>query len=186
MSSTGPTDSLSIVQFCSQLGIGRPSYDKVKKRCIAEGNKALNPHSRASKTTVKVYGEQTKDVVLRIRQQMAMSGWDHGPQSIWFEGVDTEEFDGKIPSVATIGRILAAAGVTKMNQKKRPRRAWMRFARSFPMELGQLDGPEYRLSDPDATKLMIYQLLDTLLQCKDATQHPRVHPLPPCLGARRI
>ena len=45
---------------------------------------------------------------------------DDGPQSIWFEGVDTEEFGEKIPLVATIGRILAEAGVTKTNPRKRP------------------------------------------------------------------
>lgn len=156
----GLPDAVSISQFCQKLGISRPSYYKVKKRYIAEGNKALNPHSRAPKTTVKVHGDQTKDVVLRIRQRLAKTGWDHGPQSIWFEAVDTGEFGGKIPSVATIGRILAAAGVTKTNPRKRPRSAWMRFARSYPMELWQIDGLEYRLFDADATKAMVYQLLD--------------------------
>ena len=156
----GLPDSLSISQFCRQLGITRPSYYKVKKRYIAEGNKALNPHSRAPKTAVKIYGDPTKELVLRIRQRMAAAGWDHGPQSIWFEGVDTGEFGEQIPSVATIGRILAEAGVTKTNARKRPRRAWMRFSRSFPMEMWQIDGLEYRLFDQDATKATIYQLLD--------------------------
>lgn len=156
----GLPDSLSISQFCRQLGITRPSYYKVKKRYIAEGNKALNPHSRAPKTAVKIYGDPTKELVLRIRQRMAAAGWDHGPQSIWFEGVDTGEFGKQIPSVATIGRILAEAGVTKTNARKRPRRAWMRFSRSFPMEMWQIDGLEYRLFDQDATKATIYQLLD--------------------------
>lgn len=36
----------------------------------------------------------------------------------------------------------------------------MRFARSFPMEMWQLDGMEYRLFDPDGTKALVYQLLD--------------------------
>ncbi|AIY02345.1 transposase of ISAar22, IS481 family [Arthrobacter sp. PAMC 25486] len=44
---------------------------------------------------------------------MAQSGWDNGLQSIWFEGVDTDEFAGTILAVATIGRILAGAGMTK-------------------------------------------------------------------------
>lgn len=156
----GLPDSLSISQFCRQLGITRPSYYKVKKRYITEGNKALNPHSRAPKTTVKIYGDPTKELVLRIRQRLSAAGWDHGPQSIWFEGVDTGEFGEQIPSVATIGRILAEAGVTKTNARKRPRRAWMRFSRSFPMEMWQIDGLEYRLFDQDATKATIYQLLD--------------------------
>lgn len=91
---------------------------------------------------------------------MAKAGWDHGPQSIWFKGVNSGEFGEQVPSVATIGRILAESGVTKANPRKRPRTAWMRFARSYPMEMWQLDGLEYRLFDPDGTKATIYQLLD--------------------------
>ncbi|TFD45805.1 IS481 family transposase [Cryobacterium frigoriphilum] len=153
-------DAVSISELCKQLGISRPSYYKVKKRYLAEGNKALNPHSRAPKATRRVHGDQTKMVVLRIRERLRKSGWDKGPQSIWFEGVDTEEFGEKIPSVSTIGRILAEAGVTNTNARKRPRGAWMRFARSYPMEMWQLDGMEYRLFDADGTKALIYQLID--------------------------
>lgn len=98
--------------------------------------------------------------VLRIRIRLAKAGWDNGPISIWYEGVDSGEFGSEIPSVATIGRILASSGVTKTNPRKRPRTAWVRFARSHAMEMWQLDGLEYRLFDPDATKVMIYQLLD--------------------------
>jgi len=142
------------------LGISRPSYYKVKKRYLAEGNKALNPHSRAPKTPARVHGDETRAGVLRLRERLRKSGWDNGPQLIWFEGVDTDEFGESIPSVATIGRILAEAGVTKTNPRKRTRGAWMRFARSYPMELWQLDGLDYRLFDPDGTKALIYQLLD--------------------------
>ena len=153
-------DVVSISELCKQLGISRPSYYKVKKRYLAEGNKALNPHSRAPKTPARIHGDRTREVVLRLRERLRKSGWDNGPQSIWFEGVDTAEFGEAIPSVATIGRILAEAGMTKTNPRKRPRGAWMRFARSHPMEMWQLDGMEYRLFDADGTKALIYQLLD--------------------------
>jgi len=149
-------DAVSISEFCKQLAISRPSYYKVKRRYLAEGNGALNPHSRAPKTPARVHGAQTTMAVLRLRERLRKSGWDNGPQSIWFEGVDSAEFGETIPSVATIGRILAGAGVTKTNPRKRPRSAWMRSARSFPMEMWQLDGLEYRLSDPDGTKALIY------------------------------
>ena len=153
-------DGVSISEFCKRLGISRPSDYKVKKRYLAEGNKALNPHSRAPKTPARVHGDQTTVVVLRLRERLRKSGWDNGPQSIWFEGVDTNEFGDTIPSVAAIGRILAQAGMTKTNPRKRPRGAWLRFARSHPMEMWQLDGMEYRLFDADGTKALIYQLLD--------------------------
>ena len=56
-------DRVSISEFCKQLGISRPSYYKVKKRYLAEGNKALNPHSRAPKTPARVHGDQARAVV---------------------------------------------------------------------------------------------------------------------------
>ena len=67
-------DAVSISELCKQLGISRPSYYKVKKRYIAEGNKALNPHSRAPKNPVRVHGDQTKAVVLRLRERLRKSG----------------------------------------------------------------------------------------------------------------
>ena len=72
-----------------ELGISRPSYYKVKERFVAEGNKALNPHSRAPKTDRRIYSDQTKTTVLRIRKRLAKDGWDNGPLSIWFESLDT-------------------------------------------------------------------------------------------------
>jgi len=153
-------DAMNISQFCKQLGISRPSYYKVKERYVAEGNKALNPRSRAPKNSRQVYGEQTKETVLRIRKRLAQAGWDNGLLSIWCESLDTDEFGDQRPSVATIGRILAETGATKRNPRKRPRKSWLRFARSHPMEMWQIDGLEYRLFDQNATKVMIYQLID--------------------------
>ena len=78
--------------------------------------------------------------MLRLRERLRKSGWDNGPQSIWFEGVDTAEFGEAIPSVATIGRILAEAGMTKTNPRKQPRGAWMRFALLTPWKCGSSMG----------------------------------------------
>lgn len=121
---------------------------------------SAEPAFAGTKKTRAVYGEDTKQTALRIRKRLAKEGWDHGPLSIWFEALDTQEFGDTQPSVATIGRILAAAGVTKTNPRKRPRKSWLRLARSHAMEMWQLDGLEYRLFDEDATKVMIYQLID--------------------------
>jgi transposase len=63
-------DGVSISEICKQLGISRPSYYKVKKRYLAEGNKALNPHSRAPKTPARIHGDHTRVVVLRLRERL--------------------------------------------------------------------------------------------------------------------
>ncbi|MCQ9162999.1 integrase core domain-containing protein [Arthrobacter sp. STN4] len=153
-------DGPSVSEFCQRLGISRPSFYNIRRRFLQEGNKALNPRSSAPKNPVRTFGQNTTNTVLRIRTRLEKEGWGSGPKSIWFVGVDTGEFGLPVPSVATIARILSAAGAVKANPRKRPRSAWLRFARSAAMEMWQLDALEYRLADEAGTKVTIYQLLD--------------------------
>ncbi|MGO4384791.1 integrase core domain-containing protein [Specibacter sp. RAF43] len=153
-------DGPSVSEFCQRLGISRPSFYNIRRRFLQEGNKALNPRSSAPKNPVRTFDQNTTNIVLRIRTRLEKEGWDSGPKSIWFAGIDTGEFGQPVPSVATIARILSAAGAVKANPRKRPRTAWPRFARSAAMEMWQLDALEYRLADETGTKVTIYQLLD--------------------------
>lgn len=158
-------DGPSVSEFCQRLNISRPSFYKIRRRFLHEGNTALNPRSSAPKNPVRIFDHQTTEIVLRIRARLKKEGWDNGPKSIWFAGVDTGEFAAPIPSVATIARILASSGVTNANPRKRPRSAWLRFSRAAAMEMWQLDAFEYRLVDAQGvgglgTKVTVYQLLD--------------------------
>ena len=163
-------DGPSVSEFCQRLGISRPSFYNIRRRFLHEGNKALNPRSSAPKNPVRTFDAQTADIVLRIRVRLQKEGWDNGPKSIWFAGVDTGEFGTPVPSVATIARILSAAGAVKINPRKRPRTAWLRFARSAAMEMWQLDALEFRLFDETRTKVTIYQLLDDSTRFDVGTQ----------------
>ncbi len=159
------TDGPSVSEFCQRLNISRPSFYNIRRRFLHEGNTALNPRSSAPNNPVRVFDQQTTEIVLRIRARLKTEGWDNGPKSIWFTGVDTGEFLAPVPSVATIARILASAGVTNANPRKRPRSAWLRFSRAAAMEMWQLDAFEYRLADAQSaeargTKVTVYQLLD--------------------------
>lgn len=155
----------SISAFCRSLGISRPSFYTVRDRYRAEGNAALNPRSRAPKQPARRFDEHTARAVLGVRQRLTADGWDAGPKSIWWVCVDEEIFDeGSQPSVSTIARILAEAGVVVKNPRKRPRSSYLRFQRGAAMELWQLDAFEFRLFDHDleaeGTKITIYQLVD--------------------------
>lgn len=74
----GPPDSVCISHFCKQLGISNPSYYAVKERCVAEGNKALDAHSQAPKTSRAVYGDETKQIVLLISKRLTKDGGTTG------------------------------------------------------------------------------------------------------------
>ncbi|WP_255579442.1 integrase core domain-containing protein [Cryobacterium sp. PAMC25264] len=158
-------DGPSVTEFCQRLNISRPSFYNIRRRFLREGNTALNPRSSAPLNPVRTFDQKTTEIVLRIRARLKKEGWDNGPKSIWFTGIDTGEFVSPIPSVATIARILASSGVTIANPRKRPRAAWLRFSRAAAMEMWQLDAFEYRLADardPNVlgTKVTVYQLLD--------------------------
>lgn len=72
--------------------------------------------------------------------------------------------------MATIARILSAAGAVKANPRKRPCSDWLRFARSAAMEMWQLDALEFRLFDEARTKVTIYQLIDDFTRFDGGTQ----------------
>jgi transposase-like protein len=154
----------SVSEFCRELGISRPSFYNVRERFAREGNAALNPRSRAPQEPARRYTEDTVQVVLGVRKQLTGNGWDAGPISIWHACVDEGLFTSLIPSVSTIARVLAEAGVVDANPRKRPRSSYIRFQRSEAMELWQFDGLQYSLFDDtgrgDPVKITIYQLLD--------------------------
>lgn len=102
--------------------------------------------------------------MLGVRQHLKGKGWDAGPRSIWHFGVDEALFTGPIPSVSTISRVLAEAGVVEKNPRKRPRSSFIRFQRAAAMEMWQLDAFEFKLFDSvdegARTKVTVYQLVD--------------------------
>ncbi|WP_166827360.1 integrase core domain-containing protein [Brevibacterium limosum] len=118
---------------------------------------------------MRIYDQETTDLVLKIRAELESTGWDAGPKSIWYEGVRYGRFTEPIPSVATIGRILSDAGRVKANPKKRPRSSLIRFVRANAMELWQLDAFEFELTG-STTKITVYQLLDDSTRFDVGTQ----------------
>lgn len=163
------SDSSPITEFCRHHGITRTTFYAIRKRYKTEGLLALHPHSSAPKNTVRIYDQTTTDLVLKIRTELESTGWDAGPKSIWFHGVDTGQFTEPVPSVATIGRILSDAGRVKTNPKKRPRSSLIRFVRANAMEMWQLDAFEYTLTG-GKTKITVYQLLDDSTRFDVGTQ----------------
>lgn len=162
-------ESPTITQFCRHHGITRTAFYAIRKRYKAEGLLALHPHSSAPKNTVRIYDQTTTDLVLKIRTELESTGWDAGPKSIWYHGVDTGQLTKPIPSVTTIGRILSDAGRVKANPKKRPRSSLIRFVRANAMEMWQLDAFEYTLTGSN-TKSTVYQLLDDSTRFDVGTQ----------------
>ncbi|ALQ29472.1 hypothetical protein ATC04_02240 [Arthrobacter sp. YC-RL1] len=99
--------------------------------------------------------------LVKIRQKLTKDGWDYGPKTIHYEATINEDTfpGGKIPSIATIGRLLAGVGHVDRNPRKRPKSSYVPFARSTAMALWQLDAFKYRTAKNQL--ITVYQLRQT-------------------------
>lgn len=150
---------MSVREFCRSIKISRSVFYKIRTRTQTESTAALHPRSRYPKTPARRYGPAVVNELLRIRKQLKADGCDYGPRTIYYEAAMLDEFpDGKVPSVATIARLLASVGQVDPSPKKRPKSSYIPFARSTVMSMWQLDAFEYKLAD--GSKVTVYQLLD--------------------------
>ena len=147
-------------------------FYKVSARAARESTAALHPRSRAPRTPARRYGPDVVNELAHIRKQLKADGWDYGPRSIHYAAAMEERFPGeRVPSVATIGRLLSAVGQVDPAPKKRPKSSHIPFVRATAMALWQLDAFEYRLADgrtggrADGQTGTVYQVLD------DATRY---------------
>lgn len=151
--------ALTVNEFCKSLKISRSAFYKIRARAAEASASALHPRSRAPKQPARRYGKEVINELVRVRHQLRNDGWDHGPRSIYYEATQLESFPGdRVPSVASIARLLSSVGQVDASPRKRPRSSYIPFARSTVMALWQLDAFEYRLTD--LSVVTIYQLLD--------------------------
>ncbi|MFC5931643.1 transposase [Cryobacterium melibiosiphilum] len=151
--------ALSIVGFCRSLKISRSVFYKIRGRAAQKAAAALHPRSRAPNVPARRYGQVVVNEVVKIRKQLKTDGWDYGPRSIYYEAAMDSGFPGgKVPSVATIARLLARVGQVDASPRKRPKSSYIPFVRATAMSLWQLDAFEYRLAD--GRTVTVYQLLD--------------------------
>jgi transposase InsO family protein len=156
--------ALSVSDFCKSVKISRSVFYKIRRRAASESTAALHPRSRAPQQPARRYGSEVVNELVRIRKQLKADGWDYGPRSIHYEAALQETFpNDKVPSVATIARLLSAVGQVDAAPRKRPKSSYIPFTRATAMALWQLDAFEYRLVA--GTVVTVYQLLD------DATRY---------------
>ncbi len=103
--------ALSVSEFCRSLKVSRSVFYKVRSRAVSESTAALHPRSRAPRSPARRYGPEVVNELVRIRKQLKADGWDYGPRTIHYEAALQDAFPGgKIPSVATIARLLSSVG----------------------------------------------------------------------------
>jgi putative transposase len=147
----------SVTTFCAEHGISRKSFYELRKRAQADGPAAvLEPRTRRPKSSPSTLSDQVKGQSVAVRAALEASGLDHGPISVHekMRAMGLEQ----VPSTASLARIFRAAGVARLEPRKKPRSAWRRFVYPAPNACWQLDATEYVLTG--GRKCVIFQLID--------------------------
>ena len=131
------SDGLNVAEFCRTHGISRETFYVWKRRYQREGLEGLEARSRAPRTSPGRVSVETEDVIVALRKELDELGVDNGPATIqWHLGRRGHK---KVPSAATIWRVLTRRGFVVPEPRKRPKASWQRFEATAPNELWQAD-----------------------------------------------
>lgn len=151
-----PSGPGSTRAFCRRMGVSLRSFYRIRSRWSGSGTSSLHPASRAPRRPRRRYGPDVEAAVAAGHAELTGRGLDAGGITIRFhlqqQGMDP------LPSVATINRILARNGPSRVQRAKRPRSSYTRFARSRTCELWQPDAFEVALTGGD--RATVYQIID--------------------------
>ncbi len=140
-------------EVARSAGISKGWVDKLVERYRAGGYEALQPRSRRPKSCPQAASPDIEAAVLRLRQELASAGYDHGAHSIAHR---LQQHFSSVPSVATIWRILKRHGLIAAQPQKRPKSSFIRFAAALPNELWQSDTTHWHLADDRDVEILNY------------------------------
>ena len=153
-----------------RYGIHRSWVYKLKARYEAEGDAALEPHSRRPTTSPTAIYTHVADLIVELRRDLTNQGLDAGPDTIKWH---LRQHHAVTVSAATISRYLTKAGLVIPEPKKRPKSSYIRFEAAMPNETWQSDFTHYRLADGTDTEILTW-LDDCTRYALRVTAHHRV------------
>ena len=137
-------EPLNVSEVCRECGISRKTFYKWAARCReAGGVGGFEERSRRPHHFPGAVGADVEDAVVALRKELVDRGHDHGATTIqWHLGRD-RRFTGRVPSVATVHRILVRRGFVLPQPEKRPKSSWRRFEAPAPNEWWQIDAMDW-------------------------------------------
>jgi transposase InsO family protein len=135
---------VNVSAVCRDAGVSRKTFYKWVARYRAEGLDGLQDRSRRPVRTPHRLSAGVEDEVVRLRKELADAGLDHGASTIqWHLG---RRRSGRVPSVATVHRVLVRRGLIEPAPKKRPKSSWKRFEAPAPNERWQIDAMDWTIA----------------------------------------
>jgi transposase InsO family protein len=138
------TEGRSQGEVARAYGVSQGWISRLVARYRAEGEAAFEPRSRRPRTFPAAISEDTVELIIRLRKDLAGQGLDAGPHTIAWH---LEHHHRIRVSPATISRHLARAGLVTPEPRKRPKSSYIRFAAELPNERWQSDFIHWHLAD---------------------------------------
>lgn len=153
-----------VVGWCRINGISRATFYRHLARVRQQGSWA--PRSRRPRSSP---GATPPVVVATIVALRSSLGVDNGALTIHYHlGQDPALTGMKIPSPATIHKILRREGLVTAQPKKRPKSSWRRFSYARPRDCYQIDATIVALAGD--TKVVVFEVLDDATRTLVATR----------------
>jgi len=111
--------------------------------------------------------------IVKLRLELADAGEECGANSIRYYLVQLADREGwsgdglRVPSRATINKIIKGHGLVRPEPKKRPKSSYRRFAYARPQDCYQIDATEVALAD--GAKVVVFEVLDDCSRVMTAT-----------------
>jgi len=141
----------SPTELARDHGISRRWIHKLVKRFKEGGYAALEPRSRRPHFCPHQTSSEVQAKVLQLRRELDAAGHDAGPDTIVHHLIGQVD---KVPSVATVWRILKGHGLISPQPHKRPRSSFIRFEAELPNETWQLDSTPWQLADGSPVEVL--------------------------------
>jgi len=172
--------TFNVTQFCAEHGVSTWFFWDLRRRHRVEGDAVLEPKSRAAHVVANKTPPRIEDAIVAERKRLADAGLDCGPATIRFHLLAGDEVPcDRVPSEATIWRILKARGFIVDDPSKRPKRTHRSFTAERANECWQLDDTTWWLVDD--TEVKILNVVDDCSRLLAASKA-----MPSCTGAAAL
>jgi transposase InsO family protein len=146
--------SMNVAEFCRSHGVSTWFFYDLRRRHRIEGDAVLAPKSRAPHHPAGRTPLEVEEAIVRCRKELEDAGWDCGPASIR----DALGALARVPSEATIWRILTHRGLIVATPSKAPRHTGRSWSAERANECWALDDWTWTLADD--TPVQILDVLD--------------------------
>jgi transposase InsO family protein len=138
-------------QLARDHGISKRWVFELLRRFKEGGYPALEPRSRRPRSCRHQVEAHVQNLILKLRGELSAAGHDAGPDTIAHHLIGQVD---KVPSVATVWRILKRNGLITPQPHKRPRSSFIRFEATLPNETWQLDSTPWQLADDSPVEIL--------------------------------